>query len=95
MKPDTAERLAEQALQMSHDLNEMVRDIQGNEPDREFMRLRHAIGRVMWSVYYEILQPVYTEHPSLAPDIRAGLPRAPHPAALQTATRPRRPAAKT
>lgn len=44
---DTAERLAEQALRISNELNELVRDIQGNEPDDEFVRLRAAIGRVM------------------------------------------------
>lgn len=72
MKADTAARLAERALHMSDGLNEMVRDIQANEPDAEFVRLRHAIGRVMWSIYYEILQPAYEEHPSLESEIEAG-----------------------
>lgn len=65
MNPETAERLAEQALQMSDELNELVRDIQGNEPEDEFARLRAAIGRVMWAVYYEILKPTLEEHPSV------------------------------
>ena len=72
MNPDTAERLAEQALQMSDDLNELVRDIQGNEPADEFNRLRAAIGRVMWAVYYEILQPTLEEHPTVGFEARAG-----------------------
>jgi hypothetical protein len=63
MNADTAERLAEQALRMSEELNELVRDIQGNEPADEVVRLRAAIGRVMWAVYYEILQPTLEEHP--------------------------------
>ena len=53
MKVDTAERLTELALEMSDELNEMVRDIQANEPDNEVVRLRQAIGRVMWAIYYE------------------------------------------
>jgi len=68
MKADTAERLAERALQISDDLSEMVRDIQANEPDDELVRLREAIGRVMWAVYFEILKPTLEEHPSLEPD---------------------------
>jgi hypothetical protein len=67
MKVDTAERLTELALEMSDELNEMVRDIQANEPDHEFVRLRQAIGRVMWTIYYEILIPTFEEHPSLEP----------------------------
>lgn len=67
MKVDTAERLTELALGMSDELNEMVRDIQANEPDHEVVRLRQAIGRVMWTIYYEILVPTFEEHPSLEP----------------------------
>jgi hypothetical protein len=65
MTADTAERLAEQALRISDDLNELVRDIEANEPDDEVARLRAAIGRVMWAVYYEILKPTLEEHPSV------------------------------
>jgi hypothetical protein len=67
MKVDTAERLTELALGMSDERNEMVRDIQANEPDNELVRLRQAIGRVMWTIYYEILVPTFEEHPSLEP----------------------------
>ena len=70
MNADTAERLAEQALRISDELNELVRDIQGNEPDDEFVRLRAAIGRVMWAVYYEILKPALEEHPSVELEAR-------------------------
>jgi hypothetical protein len=63
MKADTAERLTELALQMSDDLNGMVRDIEATESDEETVRLREAIGRVMWAIYFEILKPTYEEHP--------------------------------
>ncbi len=85
MNADTAERLAEQALRISDELNGLVRDIQRTEPDREFARLRAAIGRVMWAVYYEILKPTLEEHPSVesaamaearaAPKLGAGVGR--------------------
>jgi len=52
MKVDTAERLTELALGMSDELNEMVRDIQANEPHNEFVRLQQAIGRVMWAILF-------------------------------------------
>jgi len=65
MKADTAERLAERVGRVSDELNEMVRDVEANEPDVESVRLRQGIGRVMWAVYYEILKPTLEEHPSL------------------------------
>lgn len=70
MKADIAERLAECALRMSEDLNEMVRDIEASEPEEESARLRRAIGRVMWAIYYEILKPTFEEHTSLESDMR-------------------------
>ena len=91
MKVDTAERLTELALGMSDELNEMVRDIQANEPDNEFVRLRQAIGRVMWTIYYEILIPTFEEHPSVEPDPRATVGPAtktgPSPGAMRSAHR--------
>ena len=77
MNADTAERLAEQALRISDELNELVRDIQGTEPEGEFVRLRAAIGRVMWAVYYEILKPTLEEHPTVESEARAEARAAP------------------
>ena len=89
MKVDTAERLTELALGMSDELNEMVRDIQANEPDHEVVRLRQAIGRVMWTIYYEILIPTFEEHPSGEPDSRLAIGSAtktgPSPGAVRSA----------
>jgi hypothetical protein len=65
MRPDTAKRLARQALRLSDYLNKMVRDIEAHEPGEDSLRLRQAIGRVMWAVYYEILSPTFEEHPSV------------------------------
>jgi hypothetical protein len=79
MKADTAERLAERALRMSDELNEMAREIEANEPGEEAVRLRLAIRKVMWTVYYELLRPTFDEHPSLepeaAPQASPGAPR--------------------
>ena len=72
MKVDTAERLTERALQISDDLNEMVRDAEETESGEELARLREAIRRVMWSVYFEILKPAFEEHPSLEVEADTG-----------------------
>ena len=77
MKVETAERLAEGALRISDELNEMARDIEAEEPDEDSVRLRDAIGRVMWAVYYEILKPTVEEHPSLEPRIQPARRAAP------------------
>lgn len=97
MKAYTAERLAERALRMSDDLNDMVRDVQANEPDDEVVRLRQAIGRVMWAIYYEILQPTLDEHPSIGPEVAAeAVPAAnlgPDPRAKRSTDPPAQPSA--
>jgi len=105
MKAHTAEHLVERAMRISDDLNEMVRDIEANEPDDESARLRHAIGRVMWAVYYEILRPTFEEHPSVEPQAGTTASPAtkmgPAPREPRTADRPARsrsrrpPAART
>ena len=69
MKADTADRLAERAMRISDDLDEMARDIEANEPDDESAPVRHAIGRVMWALYYEILKPTVEEHPAVEPEV--------------------------
>jgi hypothetical protein len=69
MKADTADRLAERAMRISGDLDEMARDIETNEPDDESARVRHAIGRVMWAIYYEILKPTFEEHPAVEREV--------------------------
>jgi hypothetical protein len=92
MKVDTAERLTELALEMSDELNEMVRDIQANEPHNELVRLRQAIGRVMWAIYYEILIPTFEEHPSVEPVARTTAMRSAHQSARSAASGSRRPA---
>jgi hypothetical protein len=70
MKADTAARLAERAMRISDALDEMARDIEANEPDDESARVRHAIGRVMWAIYYEILKPTFEEYPAVEPEVR-------------------------
>ena len=65
MRPDTAKRLAEQALQLLTDLNKMARETEAAEQDEDSLHARHAIGRVAWAVYYEILRPTLEEHPSV------------------------------
>jgi hypothetical protein len=97
MKADTAERLAERALRMSDELNKLVRDIQANEPQDESTRLRHAIGRVMWAVYYELLKPTFEEYPSLEPEAPTeadpATTIAPAPRGTLSTTQPARPSA--
>ena len=89
MKVDTAERLTELALRMSDELNEMVRDIQAHEPHHEVVRLRQAIGRVMWAIYFDILVPTLEEHPPVEPEARTTVGPAtktgPSPRAMRSA----------
>jgi hypothetical protein len=68
MKVETATKLTALAFRVTGDLNEMLREIQESESADEFHRLRGAIGSVLGSIFSEILQPTFTEHPELVPD---------------------------
>lgn len=99
MKPDRAKRLAKRALRLSEDLNKMVREIEANEPDQDSLRLRQAIGRVMWAIYYDILMPTLEEHPSVEHKVGAEAGAAtktgPRPWGTRSAAQPARPSAPT
>ena len=89
MKADTAELLTALALRMSDDLNEIVRDIQASEPESEMVRLRQAINRVMWAIYFDILKPAFEEHPWLErePGTHAAMKLGPNPRTPRAAGR--------
>jgi len=97
MKAETAEGLTELALQMSDDLNGMVRDLEATESADEIARLRQAIGRVMWAIYFEILKPTYEEHPWVEPEPLTKARPAPAigsgPRAARSAVHPAQPSA--
>jgi hypothetical protein len=67
MKTETAARLTALALRVTGDLNDIAAEIQANESEEDFQRLRTRVGRVMGAVYFEILYPTFQEHPDLIP----------------------------
>ena len=65
---ETARMLAAVVFEVSGKLDKAVADIQAAEPTDVFQRERTAIGRVMGAMHVEILEPVFGEHPDIAPD---------------------------
>jgi hypothetical protein len=53
---------------VSGSLDQALAAIQLSESDGEFKRQRTAVGQVLGSIYFEILEPIVSEHPDLAPD---------------------------
>lgn len=67
MKPETAVVVVKALLNASGQLDEAVRVVKDTESEKTFVAFRAAIGRVMGSLYFEGLKPVFDEHPELQP----------------------------
>ena len=65
---DTAKKVSELLLQCSSKFNESARLVQVEASDEEFKRYRRAVGAVMGELLFEVLKPLYSEHPELKPE---------------------------
>jgi len=63
---DTAKRVSDLLLQITEQLNESTRMVQDTCPEAEFLRYRRAVGAIMAEIL-EVINPLYSMHPSLAP----------------------------
>jgi hypothetical protein len=64
---DSAKHVSSLMLQIAGQLDESVRVVQGTCSEQEYSRYRQAVGRIMGEVLVEVLNPLYSMHPSLAP----------------------------
>ncbi len=65
---DTAKKVNELLVQCATNLNESARLVQEEASEEEFKRYRRAVGAVMGELWFEVLKPLYSEHPELKPD---------------------------
>ncbi len=62
-----AEKVSELMLNISGQIDSSVALIRDSCSSAEFESYRRAAGRVMGEILFEILNPLYAEHPSLKP----------------------------
>ena len=67
MKHDTARALAALLLRQGAEQNEILKQVQQDEPPDEFRRVRAMIGKTMGAIYSDALYPIFKEHPVLKP----------------------------
>lgn len=49
-------------------LNDLLFDAQGTLSEKEFRRLRTAVGKVLGEMYIEVERPIHKAHPDLEPE---------------------------
>ncbi|MFL9905373.1 hypothetical protein [Paraburkholderia sp. RL17-337-BIB-A] len=64
---EIAAELSSQLLKISGTINEAIILVHDRCPDEEFKGLRLAMGRLLDHLYVLGLQPLYEEHPEIAP----------------------------
>lgn len=72
---EMAKQISELMIALSHQINESIFDVQDRCSEEEFNTYRQAAARVMGEAYFEVMAPIYLEHPSLEPE---GIRRKPH-----------------
>ena len=64
---ETAEYVSKLLLNLNSQLNESVGRVErGSSPD-EFTTYRRCVGRLINSIFEDILEPLYAKHPTLKP----------------------------
>lgn len=65
--PNAAKLVSDLLLQINGELNESVAKVKnGCSPD-EFTAYRRCVGRLINSIFEDVLEPIYVLHPGLKP----------------------------
>jgi hypothetical protein len=67
MNIDLATEICTEMLDIGARLNEKLRSIRDNCPDEEFRKYRMGFANAKASIFLEVLEPIFKEHPSLEP----------------------------
>lgn len=63
-----AERVNELALTIGKALDHSIIEFQPKLSQEEFRNYKVAVGKVMGELFFEMMQPIYNQHPELIPD---------------------------
>ena len=64
----TAAELEALLRNVSANLDKSIRIVKEGESEEEFVRYRKLVGRMMGEIFTEVLQPIYSQFPDLAPE---------------------------
>jgi len=67
MTKDSAARVASMFNAISDQLVASVDAMRGSESEETSRSYAAAIGKILGEIMYEVLKPIYREHPDLAP----------------------------
>jgi hypothetical protein len=68
MDKQTAAQIRELLLECAGKVDESIGLMQKSSSQDEFQEYRRAAGRIMGAIYFEVLEPIYREHPDLQPE---------------------------
>ena len=68
MNEDTARRILQMAATCSREVDQSVEVAMTKCNEEEFRTYRRHAGMVMASIFHELMVPIYTNFPHLAPD---------------------------
>ncbi len=68
MNIDLASKISSEMLEVGTRLNATLQAIKESCPEEEFKRYRLGFANAMASIFLEILEPIFKEHPALEPD---------------------------
>jgi hypothetical protein len=68
MRRDAAERVLALMWDYSGRLDRLAQLVKDSCPTEEFHKYRRPIGRIMGTMHYDIMRPIFFEYPDLEPD---------------------------
>ena len=68
MKKELATLITKEMLDCVAKINQSIVTVQDHGTTEDFERYRAAAAKVMASLYLDVLEPIYREHPDLEPE---------------------------
>lgn len=65
--PNTAKFVGELMLRCLQEMRESIDTVKGTSSPDELLRYTNAVGSVGFRVVYDVLEPLYAQHPELKP----------------------------
>jgi hypothetical protein len=65
---DVAERIVRLLERHGAELNASLREVQSTCTSAEFEAYRRAVAQMMGRAFFDVMEPLYEQHPGLAPE---------------------------
>ena len=64
---ETAKYVSELVLEIKERLSESIESVQDSCSPENFLNYRRRVGTLVYSIFEQILDPIYIQHPELKP----------------------------